>query len=95
MVNSLLIVDLLGEKWFVDERLGEYRSVCNGDKPIIFFGFRDMDNMLELKDMLENVGNFDVGIDTEKKLRTLYNSAMMGDRSAVDNIAAIFDDTAS
>ncbi len=93
MPDTLYKVELLGETWFVDERLKEYRSVSNGDKPILFFSFKDMDNMMELKDMLDNIGNLSLDIDAnvEKILRALFESAMMGDRSSVENIASIFD----
>ncbi len=86
-------IELLGETWFVDERLKEYRSVNNNDKPIRSFSFKDMDNMTELKDMLDNIGNLGLDIDAnaEKILTALFESAMMGDRSSVESIASIFD----
>lgn len=89
MVHQLPIVELLGKKWFVDERLNEFRSVVKIGEPIIFFSREEMDNMLSIKEIIDNHTMFDIDNETLSKLRNLFDDAVKGNNDAIKEIAKI------
>lgn len=89
MVTELFMAELLGKNWFVDERLGEFRSVSNVGEPIIFIKNREMDDILTIDEIVNNRDNFEVDDETVSKLKKLVDSAVEGDRDAIEDISKI------
>lgn len=89
MANQLPTVELLGRNWFLDERLREFRSVANVGEPIVFFDNQEMEDMLSIKEILDNPTTFEIDNDTLSKLRKLFDCAVKGDKEAVNEIAKI------
>jgi hypothetical protein len=89
MVNELLVVELLGKNWFVDERLKEHREINN---PHIHFSFREMDDLIEIGDFLKHPITFGASPEDQQnrivvdKLGRLFDKATNGDREALEEI---------
>lgn len=92
MASQLYTVKLLGKDWFVDERLKEYRSIARFGEKIIVFNNQQMDDMLMIKEILDNPTEFEVGRDTLTKMKILFGRAMKGDMKAIEIIAKICND---
>jgi hypothetical protein len=89
MASQLTTVELLGRDWFVDERLGEFRSVSNVGDPIVFLKNQEMDDMLSVKELIDDHVHFEITGETLSKLRGLFDKAVEGDRTAIDELSKI------
>lgn len=89
MAGKLSTVDLLGKNWFVDERLGEFRSVASCGEPIVFLKNQEMDDMLNIKEIIDDPTKFEISDETLSKLRNLFVDAVEGDRTAIEEISKI------
>jgi hypothetical protein len=87
---ELPIVELLGKNWFVDERLKQFRTVSKYGEPIIFISDEEMDDMLSIKEILDNPTMFKINNDMISKLRELFNDAVEGDMDAIEEIGRIY-----
>ena len=83
MIDTIV---LLGNNWIIDGRLGGYRSVVNVGDPVVFFTFREMDNMIAINDVLDNSVIYEIDREAIIKLRKLFENAMKGDKSTIDEI---------
>lgn len=89
MENRLATVELLGKVWFVDDRLREFRSDVNVGEAIVFFSNQEMDDMLSIKEIIDDHVNFEINGEILSKLRRLFDDAMKGDRKAIKEISDI------
>lgn len=89
MASQLATVELLGKDWFVDERLREFRSVSKVGDPIVFLKNQEMDDMLSIKELIDDHIRFEITGETLSKLRGLFNKAVEGDRIAIDELSKI------
>lgn len=90
MIKQLPVVELLGKNWFVDERLQQFRTVANCGEPIIFISNQEMDDMLSIKEIIDEPSMFEVDNETVSKLRKLLDRAVKGDRDAINDIGKIY-----
>lgn len=92
MMRQLPVVELLGKNWYVDERLKEFRNV---DNPYLSFSNREMDDLLELEEVVNNPKEFGLrpeekqDRETLEKLTKFFDRAKDGDKSALEEIAEI------
>lgn len=89
MMKQLPIVEMLGKNWFVDERLKQFRSVAKCGEPIIFLSNQEMDDILTVKEFLDDPTSFEMDNERLLKLKKLFDSAVEGDRDALGEIAKI------
>lgn len=89
MASQLSTVELLGKDWFVDKRLREFRSVSNIGEPIVFLKNQEMDDMLSIKEIIDDHTKFEISGDILSKLRNLFDNAVKGDRAAIEEISKI------
>jgi hypothetical protein len=89
MASQLSTVELLGTNWFVDDRLREFRSVSNVGEPIVFLNNQEMDDMLSIKEIIDDHVKFEISGDILSKLRNLFDNAVKGDRTAIEEISKI------
>lgn len=89
MASKLSTVELLGKKWFVDNRLREFRSVAEVGESIVFLKNHQMDDMLNMKEIIDDPTKFEIDDKTLSRLRELFNEAVEGDRTAIEEIAKI------
>ncbi len=89
MINQLPIVEMLGKNWFVDERLKQFRSVAKCGEPIIFLSNQEMDDVLTIKEFLDDPTTFEMNNGQLLKLKKLFDSSIEGDRDALSEIAKI------
>jgi hypothetical protein len=89
MASQLSTVELLGTNWFVDDRLREFRSVSNVGEPIVFLKNQEMDDMLSIKEIIDDHVKFEINGDNLSKLRSLFDNAVKGDRAAIEEISKI------
>jgi hypothetical protein len=89
MASRLFTIEILGKEWFVDERLGEYRSVSNVGEPIVFLSNQEMDDMLSIKEIIDDHINFEIDGETLSKLRKSFCNVLEGDRVAIEEISKI------
>lgn len=89
MASQLATVELLGKDWFVDERLRDFRSVSKVGDPIVFLKHQEMDDVLSIKEIIDDHIHFDITGETLSKLRGLFNKAMEGDITAIEEISKI------
>ena len=89
MISQLPIVKMLGKNWFVDERLKQFRSVAKCGEPIIFLSNQEMDDVLTVKEYLDDPTTFEMDNERLLKLKKLFEGAVEGDRDALDEIAKI------
>ncbi len=89
MMMQLSVVELVGKNWFVDERLKQYRSVAKCGEPIIFLSNQEMDDVLTVKEFLDEPAEFNIGGEQLIKLKKLFGSAVEGDKDAFAEIAKI------
>lgn len=89
MTNQLTKVELLGKDWFIDERLREFRSVSNVGNDIVFLNWQEMDDMLSVKEILDNPDVFDIDGKILSKLRNLFDGAIKGNKDDINEIAKI------
>lgn len=90
MMKELPTVELLGKNWFVDERLKQFRTVSKCGEPIVFISNQEMDDMLSIKEILDNPTMFKIDNETISKLRKLLHKAVEGDRESIDEIGRIY-----
>lgn len=90
MINQLPVVELLGKNWFVDERLKQFRTVAKCGEPIVFINNQEMDDMLSIKEIIDDPTMFEIDNETIAKLRKLLDSAVEGDRDAINEIGKIY-----
>lgn len=84
MIKQLPIVELLGKNWFIDERLKQFRTVANCPEPTVFISNQEMDDMLSIKEIIDDPTSFEIDNETIAKLRKLLDRAVEGDRDAID-----------
>jgi hypothetical protein len=89
MVSQLSVVELLGKKWFVDERLREFRSVAEVGEPIVFLKNNEMDDMLSMKEIIDDPTKFETDDKTISRLKELFSKAVEGDRTAIEEISKV------
>jgi hypothetical protein len=89
MASQLSTVELLGKDWFVDERLREFRSAAKVGEQIVFLKSREMDDMLSVKEIIDDRTKFELSDETLSMLRDLFSKAVEGDRSSIEEISKI------
>lgn len=89
MAGQLSTVELLGRDWFVDERLREFRSVSDVGEPIVFLKNQEMDDMLSIKEIIDDHLKFEINGNTLSKLKNIFDNAIKGDRTAIEEISKI------
>lgn len=89
MASQLSTVELLGKNWFVDGRLREFRSVAKCGEPIVFLKNQEMDDMLSIKEIIDDHTKFEINGETLSRLRRLFGKAVEGDRTAIEDISKI------
>jgi hypothetical protein len=89
MASQLSTVELLGKDWFVDERLREFRSAAKVGEQIVFLKSQEMDDMLSVKEIIDDRTKFELSDETLSMLRDLFSKAVEGDRSSIEEISKI------
>lgn len=89
MIKQLPIVEMLGKNWFVDERLKQFRSVVKCGESIVFLSNQEMDDILTIKEFLDDHTTFEMNNEKLLELKKLFDSAIEGDRDALGEIAKI------
>jgi hypothetical protein len=89
MAGQLSIIELLGKNWFVDHRLREFRSVAEVGEPIVLLKNKEMDDMLSMKEIIDDPTKFELDDKILSRLRELFSKAVEGDRTAIEEIAKI------
>ncbi len=90
MESLLREIELLGKNWLVDKRSREFRYVEDGG-PIVFLKSREMDDLLIIDEIIGDHTKFEIDEETLSKLIKLRDSAMKGDRTAIETISKICD----
>ena len=90
MIHKLPVVELLGKNWIVDERLKQFRTVAKCGEPIVFINNQEMDDMLSIKEIIDDPTMFKIDNDTVSKLGKLLDRAVEGDRDAIDELGKIY-----
>lgn len=89
MASQLSTVELLGKKWFMDNRLREFRSVAEVGEHIVFLKNQEMDDMLSMKEVIDDPTKFEIDDKTLSRLRELFSKAIEGDRTSIEEISKI------
>lgn len=89
MTKQLPVVEMLGKNWIVDERLKQFRSVARCGDPIVFLSNQEMDDILTVKEFLDEPTTFEIDNEQLTKLKKLFDSGVEGDRDALNEIAKI------